>query len=107
MSEANYYCTIADATILLPSSLNFRVSYLKLFFLTMIKFTYQDNLYRKYNYRCLNKHLLAVVLSYLDVNGGVNLVCRYWSLLMVKNRKHLQSGAEIVYREKPTKYSYN
>ncbi len=25
----------------------------------------------------MGKHVLAVVLSYLDVNGGVNLVCRY------------------------------
>jgi len=55
--------------------------------------------------RSLNKHLLAVVLGYLDLNGGANMVCRYWSLLMVKNRKSIQSGPEVVYREKPTKRS--
>lgn len=67
--------------------------------------SFQYNITVSTRVRCLNKHLLAVVLSYLDLNGGANLVCRYWSLLMIKNRKSLQSGAEVVYREKPTKRS--
>lgn len=42
--------------------------------------------------RNLNKHLLSVIISYLDLDGGINRICKYWSYLVSLNKINLASG---------------
>ena len=37
--------------------------------------------------RCLNQHLLSIVFGYLNLNGGIYNVCKYWRKIVKDNRK--------------------
>lgn len=41
--------------------------------------------------RSLSMHLLSIVFSFLDLNGGINRVCKYWSLIA----SNIRQGIEI------------
>lgn len=47
----------------------------------------------------LNKHLLGVILGFLDCSGGVNYVCKYWAEIASINRLGVISGSEIRFYE--------
>ena len=54
--------------------------------------------------RCLNKHLLSVVLGYLNLRGGANAVCVYWHQIMAEARIHgCVSGPQESYHVRPQK----
>ena len=52
--------------------------------------------------RSLNKHLISVVLSYLDLYGGGSGVCTYWTKCVVEMRSTGRvAGPEAVYHVRP------
>ena len=54
--------------------------------------------------RCLNKHLLSVVLGYLNLRGGASAVCVYWHQIMAEARIHgCISGPQESYHVRPQK----
>ena len=54
--------------------------------------------------RCLNKHLLSVVLGYLNLRGGASVVCVYWHQIIAEARIHgCVSGPQESYHERPQK----
>ena len=48
--------------------------------------------------RCLNKHLLSVVLGFLGERSDVPLVCKYWLEIAREIQNACVEGSEYVYR---------
>ena len=68
-----------------------------LFLFYFIYFIYFILFYYLFIYviRCLNKYILSNVISYLDQNKGINLVCKYWKIIVTEKSKNLISNLEI------------
>lgn len=43
----------------------------------------------------MNKHILSIVISYLDISKDTILVCKYWKIIITEQRKNLTSNPEI------------
>ena len=64
-----------------------------LFLLLLIYILFYFHLFWFY-FRCLNKHILSIVTSYLDLNKDTILVCKYWKIIITEQRKNLASNPE-------------